>query len=163
MKLRWNGTLEFYKSKKKSSYWEFGGGDQFRDLLEQKIPQPLLLMSSTSFGAYLISGTTYPKLTQNGHCLDRKARIRPTGILSVESWHEIYQYHLEGEIKPFQWVGPQNVQVRPGRLEPLSRTEEFCAMIRAQDIYASKSDLQPLRSVSVQRRAEMPPEPGRQA
>ena len=53
-------------------------------------------MSFTSFGAYLISGTTYPKLTQNGHYLDRKARIRPTGILSVESWHEILPVSSRG-------------------------------------------------------------------
>jgi hypothetical protein len=53
------------------------------------MPQPLLTMSSTSFDVYLTSGTTYPKLTQNGNFLDRKARIRPTGILSMESWHEI--------------------------------------------------------------------------
>ena len=35
-------------------------------------------MSSTTFGVYLTSGTTYLKLTQNGDCLDLKARIRPT-------------------------------------------------------------------------------------
>ena len=36
-------------------------------------------------------------------------------------------------------------------------------MIRAQDDYPFRSDLQPLRSVSVQRRAEKPLEPGRPA
>jgi len=70
-----------------------------------------------------------------------------------------YQYHPEGEIKPFQWVVSQNARVGIGRLEPLGKTEEFYAMIRAQDNYPSRSDLQPLRSVSVQRRAEKLPEP----
>src|SRR6185369_4110196 len=65
-----------------------------------------------------------------------------------------YQYHLEGEIKPFQWVVSQNARVGIGRLEPLGKMEEFCAMIRAQDNYPSRSDHQLLRSVSVQRRAE---------
>ena len=36
-------------------------------------------------------------------------------------------------------------------------------MIRAQDNYPSRSDLQPLRIVSVQRRAKKLPEPGRPA
>ena len=74
-----------------------------------------------------------------------------------------YQYHPEGEIKPFQWVVSQNARVGIGRLEPLSKTEEFCAMIRAQDNHPSRSDLQLLRSVSVQRRAERLLEPGRPA
>ena len=74
-----------------------------------------------------------------------------------------YQYHPEGEIKPFQWVVSQNARVGIRRLEPLGKIEEFCAMIRAQDNHPSKSDLQPLRSVSVQQRAEIPPEPGRPA
>ena len=74
-----------------------------------------------------------------------------------------YQYHPKGEIKPFQWVVSQNARVGIGRLEPLGKTEEFCAMIRAQDNYPSRSDLQPLRSVSVQRRAESLPEPGHPA
>ena len=47
----------------------------------------------------MISGMTYPNLTQNGHCLDRKARIRPTGILSVESWHEILPESHRGRIQ----------------------------------------------------------------
>ena len=74
-----------------------------------------------------------------------------------------YQYHPEGEIKPFQWVVFQNARVGIGRHEPLGKTEEFCAMIRAQDNYPSRSDLQSLRNVSVQQRAEIPPEPGRPA
>ena len=52
-----------------------------------------------------------------------------------------YQYHPEGEIKPFQWVVSQNPRVGTGRLEPLGKTDEFCAMIRAQDNYPSRSDL----------------------
>ena len=44
-------------------------------------------------------GTTYPNLTQNGRCLDRKARIRPTGILSVESWHETLLKSHRGRIQ----------------------------------------------------------------
>jgi hypothetical protein len=49
------------------------------------------------------------------------------------------------------------------RLEPLSKIEESWAMIRAKDMYPSRSDLQPLRSVTVQWRPEKPPEPGRPA
>ena len=56
-------------------------------------------MSSTSFGVYLISGVTYPNLTQNGRCLDRKARIRLTGILSVESWYETLPKSHRGRIQ----------------------------------------------------------------
>jgi len=74
-----------------------------------------------------------------------------------------YQYHLEGEIKPFQWVVSQNARVGIERLEPLGKTEEFCARIIAQGNHPSRSDLQPLRSVLVQQRAEIPPEPGRRA
>ena len=74
-----------------------------------------------------------------------------------------YQYHPEGEIKPFQWVVSQNARVGIGRLEPFGKTEESCAMIRAQDNYPSRSDLQLLRIMSVQRRAEKLPEPGRPA
>ena len=74
-----------------------------------------------------------------------------------------YLYHPEGEIKPFQWVVFQDAQVGIGRHEPLGKTKQFCAMIRAQDNYPSRSDLQPLRSVSVQRRAERLPELGRPA
>jgi len=74
-----------------------------------------------------------------------------------------YQYHPEGEIKPFQWVVSQNARVGIGRLEPLGKTEEFFAIIRAQDNYPSRSDLQPLRSVSVQWRAKRLPELGRPA
>ena len=117
---------------------------------------------STSFGVYLTSGTTYPKLTQNGHCLDRKAWIRPAYFL----WNfgmRFYQYHPEREIKPFQWVVSQNARVGIGRLEPLGKTEEFCVMIRAQDNHPSRSDLLPLRSVSMQRRAKIPPESSRPA
>ena len=76
---------------------------------------------------------------------------------------KLYQSHLEGESRPFQWVTSQKARVGTGRLEPLSKMEESCAMIRAQDIYPSRSDLEPLRSVLVQWRAEMPPEPGRLA
>ena len=111
----------------------------------------------------MLSGTTYPKLTQNGHCLDRKARMRPTGILSVESWHEILPVYPEGEIKPFQWVGPQNVQVRPERLEPMSKVKASWAMIRAQMSTPSRNDLWPERIVLVQQRAERLPEPGHPA
>ena len=120
-------------------------------------------MSITSFGAYLISGTTYPKLTQNGHCLDRKPGSGQPVYFLWNLGMRFYQYHPEGEIKPFQWVVSQNAQVGFGRLEPLGKTEEFCAMIRAQDNYPSRSDLQSLRSVSVQRRAEKLPEPGHPA
>ena len=74
-----------------------------------------------------------------------------------------YQYHPEGEIKPFQRVVSQNARGGIGRLEPLGKMEEFCDMIRAQDNHPSRSDLQLLRSVSVQWRAERLPEPGRPA
>ena len=72
-----------------------------------------------------------------------------------------YQYHPEGEIKPFQWVVSQNTRDGIRRLEPLGKTEEFYATIRAQDNYPSRSDPLLLRSMSVQRRAERLPEPGR--
>ena len=120
-------------------------------------------MSSTSFGAYLILGTTYPKLTQNGHYLDRKVRVRPTGILSVESWHECLLVSSRGRNQAIPMCSFQNARVGIGRLEPLNKIEEFCAMIRAQDNYPSRSDLQLLRSVSVQRRAKRLPELGRLA
>ena len=74
-----------------------------------------------------------------------------------------YQYHPEGEIKPFQWGEPQNIQVRPGRLEPLSKVKASWAMIRAQTSTPSMMDLWPERILSVQQRAEKLPEPGRQA
>ena len=63
-------------------------------------------MSSTSFSVYLTSRTTYPNLTQNGRCLDRKARIRPTGILSVESWHETLPKSHRGRIQEISmgWI-----------------------------------------------------------
>ena len=86
-------------------------------------------MSSTSFGAQLISGATYPKLGQNRHYLDQKARVRPTGILTVESRHETLPSHLEGEFKPIKQVVSQNVQVGTRRLEPLSKTEELLAFL----------------------------------
>jgi hypothetical protein len=85
---------------------------------------------------------------------------RPADLL----WNlgiKLFQSHLEGESRPFQWVTSQNARVGTGRLEPLSNTEESYAMIRAQDDYPSRSDIQPLRSVSVQQRAKNPPEPGR--
>ena len=59
-----------------------------------------------------------------------------SGRLAYFLWNlgmRFYQYHTEGEIKPFQWVVSQNARVGIERLEPLGKTEEFCAMIRAQD------------------------------
>ena len=47
----------------------------------------------------MTSRTTCPKLTQNRHCLDRKARNRPTSILFVESWHEILPKSHRGRIQ----------------------------------------------------------------
>ena len=114
----------------------------------------------------MISGTTYPKLTQNGHYLDQKARIRPTGILSVESWPAILPVSSRGRNQAIPMGSlpeSQNARVGIRRLEPLGKVEEFCAMIRAQDNYPSRSDLQPLRSVSMQWRAKKLPEPGRSA
>ena len=89
-----------------------------------------------------------------------------SGRLAYFLWNlgiRFYQYHLEGEIKPFQWVGPQNVQVRPGRLEPISKVKASWAMIRAQMSTPSRNDLWSERIVSVQRRAEIPPKLGRLA
>ena len=120
-------------------------------------------MISTSFGVYLTSGTTYPKLTQNGHCLDRKAWIRPTGILSMESWHEIFPVSSRGRNQTIQWDEPQNVQVRPGKLEPLSKVKASWAIIRAQTSTPSRMDLWPERILSVQQRAEKLPKPGHPA
>ena len=76
---------------------------------------------------------------------------------------KIYQSNLEGESRPIQWVIFQNSQVGTGRFESLSTKEESWSTIREQDMYLSRSDFQPLRSVTVQQRAEMPPEPGRSA
>ena len=45
----------------------------------------------------------------------------------------------------------------------MCKVKDFCAMIIAQDVYPSRNDLWPWRIVSVQRRAEKPPEPGRPA
>jgi hypothetical protein len=36
----------------------------------------------------------------------------------------LYQCHLEGEFKPFQRIGPRNIQLGPGRLEPISKRED---------------------------------------
>ena len=54
----------------------------------------------------MILGTTYPNLTQNGRCLDPNARIRPTGILSVESWHETLSKSHRGRIQTISmgWI-----------------------------------------------------------
>jgi len=75
----------------------------------------------------------------------------------------LYQYHLEGEFKPFQLVEPQNIQLGPGRLEPISKVKASWAMVRYKTSTPSRSDLWPKRSVSVKRRAEKPPEAGRPA
>ena len=53
------------------------------------MPYPFYLMSFISFGVYLISGTTYPKLSQNGQHLDWKAKVRTTGISTMEFQLEI--------------------------------------------------------------------------
>ena len=71
-----------------------------------------------------------------------------------------YKYHPEGEIKPFQWGEPQNVQVRPGRLEPISKVKASWAMIRAQTSTPSRMNPWPEGIVSVQRRVKMLPELG---
>ena len=120
-------------------------------------------MSSTSFGVYLISGTTYSNLTQNGHVwIKRPESGRPAYLL----WNlgmKLYQSHLEGEFRPIQWVVSQNIQVGIGRLEPTCKVKEPWSMIREQDNYPFRSNLRPLRSVSVQWRAEKPTEPSRLA
>ena len=72
---------------------------------------------------------------------------------------KLYQCHLEREFKTIQWVVSENVQDGTGRLEPMCKVKESWAMIIAQDIYLSRRNLRPWRSVSVQRRAEKPPEP----
>jgi hypothetical protein len=49
-------------------------------------------------------------LSQNGYCLDQKARVWPTGI----PWNfgmKLYQSNLEGESRPNQWVTFQNAHV----------------------------------------------------
>ena len=47
--------------------------------------------------------------------------------------------------------------------EPMCKVKESWAMIIAQGIYLSRRNLRLWRSVSVQRRAEKPPEPDRPA
>ena len=77
-------------------------------------------MSSTSFGVYLVLGTTYPKLSQNGQCLDRKARAQSTGISTMEFGMKLYQSDLEGKTKPIQQEPTKNSQVNTGRFESIS-------------------------------------------
>ena len=74
-----------------------------------------------------------------------------------------YQSHLERQFKPFKWVGPKNIQVGPGRLEPISKVKTTWAMIRHKMFTPSRNDLWPERIVSVQRRIEMPLEAGHPA
>ena len=79
-----------------------------------------------------------------------------------QSWNfgmKLYQSNLEAESRPIQWVISQNSQVGTQRLESLSTKEESWSMIREQDNYPFRSNLRPLRSVSVQWRAEKPTEP----
>ena len=71
-----------------------------------------------------------------------------------------YQNHLEGEFKPFQWVGPKNIQVGPGRLEPISKQKVSLAMIRHKTSTPSRNDLRPERIMLVQWRIERPPKAG---
>ena len=75
----------------------------------------------------------------------------------------LYQCHLEREFKPFQWVGPKNIQVGPGRLEPISKVKTTWAMIKDTPSTPSRIDPWPERSMSVQWRTERPPEVGRPA
>ena len=75
----------------------------------------------------------------------------------------LYQCHLEREFKPFQWVGPKNIQVGPERLETISNVKTTWAMIRHKTSTPSRNDLQPERIVSVQWRIERPPKAGRPA
>ena len=75
----------------------------------------------------------------------------------------LYQCNLEGEFKPSQWVGPKNIQVGPGRLEPISKVKTTWAMIKDTPSTPSRIDPWPERSMSVQRRGEKPPKAGRPA
>ena len=72
---------------------------------------------------------------------------------------KLYQSHIEGEFKPFQWVGPRNTQLGPGRLEPISKVKATWAMIKHTMSTPSRIDLWPERSMSVQWRTERPPGP----
>jgi len=46
-----------------------------------------------------------------------------------------YQCHLEGEFKPFQQVGPKNIQLGPGRLEPISKREDNLGHDQAHNVH----------------------------
>ena len=106
-------------------------------------------MSSTSFGVYLTSGTTYPNLTQNGCCLDRKARTRPTGILSVESWHETLPKLHRGRIQAISnGLDPEIHNLYPEGLNPYPKEKLTRAMVKHVTSTLSKIDPWPERSVS---------------
>jgi hypothetical protein len=97
----------------------------FHEIYVITMPKSLLLMIYTSFGVYLTLGTTYPKLTQNGRCLDQKARIRPTGILSVESWHENLPKSHKGRIQaiPTGWTQKYTTWTRKARTHIQKRSQ----------------------------------------
>jgi len=96
-------------------------------------------------------------------CLNQKARVRPTGILTVESWHETLPKSSRGRIQANPMGSfPEHTSWNRKAWTHM-QNGGILAMIREQDNYPSMSTLRPLRSMSVQRRAEMPPEPGRLA
>ena len=61
----------------------------------------------------------------------------------------LYQCHLEREFKPFQWVGPKNIQLGPERLEPISKREDNLGMIKHTTSTSFRIDPWPERIVSV--------------
>src|SRR6185503_6598970 len=104
-------------------------------------------MISTSFGVYLTSGTTYPKLTQNGCWLDRKARIRPTGILFVESWHQTFPKSHRGIIQAISnGLDPEIHNLDPEGLNPYPKDKPTSAMVKHATSTLSKIDPWPERN-----------------
>ena len=76
---------------------------------------------------------------------------------------KLYQSHIEGEFKPFQWIKPKIHNLDPEGLDPYSKEKPTCAMIKYATYTLSRIDPWSERSVTVQRRTERPPEVGRPA
>ena len=89
-----------------------------------------------------------------------------SGRLAYFRWNlgmRLYQCHLEGEFKPFQRVGPKNIQLGPEGLDPYPKDKITWAMVKYAIYTLSRIDPWSERSVTVQRRTERPLEAGRPA
>jgi len=117
----------------------------------------------------LTSVTTYPNLTQNGRCLDQKARIRPTGILSVESWHETLSKSHRGRIQTISmgWIQKYTTWTQKAWTYIQKRSQPGPWSSMQHPPYPgstlSRIDPWPERNMSEQQRTERPPEAGRLA